>query len=103
MSKQINNDQFSVLRIIKKSPESSQRKLAKNLGFSLGKLNYCMKSLKDRGMIKLKYFRKNPNKLCYLHLLTSKGITAKTKITTSLMKNSMKQYDELKKELKDEK
>ena len=103
MSKQINNDQFSVLRILKKSPESSQRKLAKNLGFSLGKLNYCMKSLKDRGMIKLKYFRKNPNKLSYLHLLTTKGITTKTKITINLMKNSMKQYDELKKELKDEK
>ena len=103
MSKKINDDQFSVLRAVKKFPESSQRKLAKELGFSLGKLNYCIKGLQERGMLKLKYFKKNPKKLNYLYLLTPKGISTKTKITINLMKMRMKQYDELKNELKNEK
>ena len=102
MNKQINDDEFSVLRTLKKFPKSSQRKLAKKLGFSLGKLNYCIKGLQERGMLKLKYFRENPNKMYYLYLLTPKGIATKTKITINLMKMRMKQYDELKKELKKE-
>ena len=103
MSKKINDDQFSVLRVVKKFPESSQRKLAKELGFSLGKLNYCIKGLQERGMLKLKYFKSNPKKLNYLYLLTPKAISTKTKITINLMKMRMKQYDELKNELKNEK
>ncbi len=93
-------DQFEVLRKIKKVPESSQRELAEELGFSLGKLNYCLKSLQKKGLIKLKNFQKQPNKIKYLkYVITPKGISERTKLTLNFMKRKMKEYDELKKEL----
>ena len=92
-------DHFNVLRKIQQKPNSSQRELAKELGFSLGKLNYCIKGLQERGILKLKYFKKNPNKLSYLYHLTPKGISIKTKITMNLMKQRIREYNELKNEL----
>tara|TARA_B100002052_G_C15874015_1_gene596084 strand:+ start:1019 stop:1330 length:312 start_codon:yes stop_codon:yes gene_type:complete len=99
-----NLDQFNVLRKIKSKPKTntSQRKLASELGFSLGKLNYCLKSLNEKGLIKIKNFQKNPNKLKYAYILTPKGITAKTKLTLNFMKRKMKEYDELKAEIEEE-
>jgi EPS-associated MarR family transcriptional regulator len=93
-------DHFEVLRKIQKKPISSQRELAEELGFSLGKLNYCLKALKRKGLIKINNFKKNPNKLNYLYVLTPKGIGEKTKLTINFMKRKMKEYDELKAELK---
>ena len=93
-------DHFNVLRKIKKKPYSSQRKLAGDLGFSLGKLNYCLKALQEKGLIKIENFKKNPKKINYIYVLTPKGITAKTKLTVNFMKKKMKEYDELKEELK---
>ena len=92
-------DHFDVLRKIQQNPESTQRELAEELGFSLGKLNYCLKALKSKGLIKIENFKKNPNKLNYFYVLTPKGITAKTSLTLNFMKRKMKEYDELKKEL----
>ncbi len=94
-----NPDHFNVLRKIKEKPESSQRMLAEELGFSLGKLNYCLKALKAKGLIKISNFRKNPNKLNYAYILTPKGISQKTKLTLNFMEQKMKEYDELKKEI----
>ena len=94
-----NQDHFEILRKIKKKPQSSQRELAQELGFSLGKLNYCLKALKSKGLIKISNFQKNPNKLNYIYILTPKGISAKTKLTINFMKKKMKEYDELKKEI----
>ncbi len=93
-------DHFDVLRKIQQKPESTQRELAEELGFSLGKLNYCLKALQSKGLIKIENFKKNPNKLNYLYVLTPKGIEEKTKLTLNYMKRNMKEYDELKKELK---
>lgn len=93
-------DHFDVLRQIQKNPNSSQRKLAKELGFSLGKLNYCLKALQEKGLVKIKSFKKNPNKLNYFYVLTPRGITEKTKLTINFMKTKMAEYDELKKEIK---
>ena len=93
-------DHFDVLRKIQQNPESTQRELAEELGFSLGKLNYCLKALKSKGLIKIENFKKNPNKLNYFYVLTPKGITAKTSLTLNFMKRKMKEYDELKNELK---
>ncbi len=93
-----NQDHFNVLRKIN-SDNKSQRDLARELGFSLGKLNYCLKALKKKGLIKINSFKKNPNKLNYIYVLTPKGISAKTKLTINFMKRKMKEYDELKKEL----
>ena len=94
-----NPDHFNVLRKIEKKPESSQRELAEELGFSLGKLNYCLNALKDKGLVKIKNFSKNPKKINYIYVLTPKGITEKTKLTLNFMKRKMKEYDELKDEL----
>ena len=98
-----NLDQFNVLRKIKSKPNFSQRKLASELGFSLGKVNYCLQALNVKGLIKIKNFQKNPNKLGYVYILTPKGIAAKTKLTIDFMKRKMKEYDELKKEIENDK
>jgi EPS-associated MarR family transcriptional regulator len=92
-------DHFEVLRKIQKKPNSSQRQLAKELDFSLGKLNYCLKALQSKGFVKIKNFSKNPNKLNYFYILTPKGLAEKTKLTLNFMKRKMKEYDELKKEI----
>jgi len=94
------NDYFEVLRKIYNKPNSSQRELANNLGFSLGKLNYCLKELNKKRLIKIQNFKKNPNKLNYIYILTPKGISIKTKLTINFMKLKIKEYDELKSELK---
>ena len=94
-----NQDHFNVLRKINKKPESTQRELAKELGFSLGKLNYCLKALKEKGLVKINNFSKNPNKLGYIYVLTPKGIQQKTKLTLDFMKRKMNEYDELRKEI----
>ena len=96
-----NQDNFNLLRKIRKYPDYSQRDLAKELGFSLGKLNYCLKALKKKGLIKIKNFKKNPKKLNYIYILSPKGIKEKTKLTINFMKTRMQEYDELKAELKD--
>ena len=94
-------DHFEVLRKIKNKPNSTQRELAKDLGFSLGKLNYCLKALNKKRLVKIENFAKNPNKLNYIYVLTPKGIAEKTKLTINFMKRKMKEYDELKKEIED--
>ena len=90
---------FDLLRKINKNPNSSQRELAKDLGFSLGKLNYCLKALKLKGLIKIKNFKKNPNKYNYFYILTPKGIITKTNLTIEFMKSRMREYEEIKREL----
>lgn len=94
-------DYLNLLRKIKNKPESSQREFAEELGFSLGKLNYCLKALKSKGFIKIDNFRNNPNKINYIYMLTPKGIAKKTKLTMDFMQRKMKEYDELKTELKE--
>ena len=94
-------DHFEVLRKIQKKPESSQRELAEELGFSLGKLNYCLKELQAKGLVKLENFKKRSNKISYLqYVITPRGIAERTKLTINFMKRKMREYDELKKELK---
>tara|TARA_Y100000590_G_C15685107_1_gene1001303 strand:- start:1027 stop:1326 length:300 start_codon:yes stop_codon:yes gene_type:complete len=92
-------DHFDVLRGIEKNPKSSQRELAEELGFSLGKLNYCLKALQSKGLVKIKNFKNNPRKINYIYVLTPKGISQKTKLTINFMKRKMREYDELKSEL----
>ena len=103
MSTNNNQDEFNVLRKIKQNPSLSQRKMAKELGFSLGKLNYCLNALIEKGLVKIQNFNKNPKKINYIYLLTPKGISLKTNLTISFMKRKMAEYDELKKELNQKK
>ena len=97
-----NQDHFNVLRTIGKSKNITQRQLATKLGFSLGKLNYCVKALMDKGFIKINNFKKNPNKSVYMYILTPKGISAKAKLTVDFMKRKIIEYDELKAEIEDD-
>ena len=75
--------------------------MAHELGFSLGKLNYCLKELQKKGLIKIENFKKNPNKINYLYVLTPEGLAQKTKLTINFMKRKMREYDELKKEMEE--
>ena len=97
----INQEDFEILRKIQKKPNFSQRKLAEDLGFSLGKLNYCLKALQNKGLLKINNFQKQKNKINYIkYILTPKGIALRTKLTLDFMKKKLKEYDELKSELK---
>lgn len=92
-------DEFNVLRKLLKNPKSTQRELASDLNLSLGKINYCLKALNKKGLIKFKNFKNNLNKFSYTYLITPRGIAEKTKLTINFMKLKMKEYDELKNEL----
>ena len=98
-NKQDNIDDLNILRKIQNKPELSQRQLAQELGFSLGKINYCLNALKIKGLIKISNFKKNNNKLNYFYILTPKGFIKKTNLTLKFMKLKMAEYDELQKEL----
>ena len=93
-------EHFNLIRKISKDSNLSQRDMADELGMSLGKINYCLNSLKKKGLVKIKNFQRSKNKMRYLYVLTPKGISEKTRITLRFMKQKMKEYDELKKELK---
>ena len=92
-------DYLDLLRKISKQSNVSQRMLAEELGFSLGKLNYCLNALKKKGLIKIKNFKNSKNKINYLYILTPKGIKKKSLLTVNFMKRKMKEYEELKREL----
>jgi len=95
-----NQDLLNVLRVVDKNNNQKQRYLAKFLGFSLGKFNYCLKELKKKGLVKIKNFQKNPKKINYIYVLTPKGISEKTKLTLNFMKRKLAEYEELEKEFK---
>ena len=98
-----NSDHFNILRKIQSKPNSTQREFAEELEFSLGKLNYCLKALKNKGLVKINNFKKNKNKLNYIYVLTPKGISKKSKLTMNFMARKMKEYEELKKEIENSK
>ena len=91
----LDKNNFEILRAISKKPNLSHRALSKQLGLSLNKLNYCLKSLQKKGLIKIDNFKKNKKKLNYLYILTPRGISKKTKLTINFLKRKMQEYDEL--------
>ena len=92
----IKQDYFEILRKIKEDFKN-QRQLAKELNFSLGKLNYCLVELKKKGLVKIQSFKNNPSKIRYV--LTPRGISLRTKLTIDFMNRKMREFGELKKEL----
>ena len=99
-----NSDFLETLRKINNEPRTSQRKLAEELGFSLGKLNYVLTALKEKGFVKIKNFQNQKNKIKYIqYVITPKGVSERTKLTINFMKRKMKEYEELKKELNENK
>ena len=92
---------YKLLKSIEEDPSQSQRDLSLSLGISLGKLNYCLKALIDKGLVKAGNFRKNPQKQDYLYLLTPQGIEEKAKVTMRFLKRKVKDYEELKREIEE--
>ena len=99
---------LKVLRILETNPQISQRELSEALGVSLGKTNYCLKALLDKGLIKIQNFRNSKNKLAYSYLLTPNGIEQKTHMTLRYLQKKTQEYDllrleiaELKREIED--
>ena len=90
---------YKILREVQKNPKISQRELAANVNFSLGKINYCLNALKDKGLVKMKNFQNNKKKIGYIYILTAKGLAKKTTMAINFLKRKMKEYDEIKKEI----
>ena len=88
-----------VLKIIESSPQITQRELADELGVSLGKANYCLKSLIDKGWLKARNFKNSRNKMAYAYLLTPAGIEEKSAMTIDFMRRKMDEYEALKQEI----
>lgn len=92
-------DHFNALRLLEVNPRVSQRDFASAMGISLGKANYCLKALIDKGLIKMQNFRSSENKLAYTYLLTPAGIAAKAHLTASFLRLKVLEYEKLKNEI----
>lgn len=90
---------YRLLKLIEASPEISQRELANAMGVSLGKINYCLRAIIEKGLVKVKNFKANPNKRVYAYYLTPKGMEEKTHVTARFLKRKMSEYEELKHEI----
>jgi len=90
---------LKLLKLLEENPALSQRQLADRLGVSLGKTNYCLKALKDKGLVKWGNFSNNPNKLQYMHLLTPNGIRQKLILTIHFLEHKQAEFEQLKKEI----
>jgi len=92
---------YSLLKTLEENPGLSQRDLAKKLGISLGKVNFCLKALVTKGSLKINNFRSSDNKLAYAYLLTPRGIEEKARITVEFLKYKIQEYERLKKEIEE--
>ena len=90
---------LDLLRKLESNPEYTQRELSQEMGVSLGKVNYCMKKLVEKGLVKLSNFSRNPNKVGYIYLLTPAGIEEKTRLTFAFLKIKLEEYKILKDEI----
>jgi len=90
---------LDLLRKLESNPQYTQRELSREMGVSLGKVNYCIKKLTEKGLIKLTNFSRSSNKLCYAYLLTPSGIEEKSRLTFSFLKRKIVEYEILKKEI----
>ena len=86
---------FKVLRLLGENPHMNQRDLAKALGVSLGKTNYCIKALLDKGLLKMQNFQSSERKLAYAYILTPAGIIEKSAITARFLKRKIEEYEQL--------
>ena len=90
---------LALLKLLADQPQPSQRELAQAMGVSLGKANYCLKALMEKGLVKLENFRANPDKRQYAYLLTAAGLKEKTRITLKFLRRKVAEYEALEKEI----
>lgn len=97
------NDEYryKILKLVSDNPEISQRELAQQLGVSLGRVNYCLKALIEKGLLKASNFRNSKNKLAYMYLLTPHGIEEKAAITVRFLQHKVREYESLQSEIEE--
>ena len=93
------HQRLEILKLLQAKPQMSQRALAAAMGVSLGKANYCLKALMDKGLVKLENFRNNPDKRQYAYLLTPAGIEERTRITLAFLRRKVVEYEALEREI----
>jgi EPS-associated MarR family transcriptional regulator len=93
------NIHYTLLKLVEANPDISQRELAREMGISLGKVNYCLKSLVGKGFVKLENFRRSDNKLAYAYFLTPLGLEEKARITLSFLRIKEAEYEAIRREI----
>ena len=93
------NARFRIMRLIEQRPEISQREIATELGVALGRVNYILRALSDKGLVKITNFRNSSNKLRYAYVLTPEGVTKRSAMTVSFLRDKLREYDALKAEI----
>lgn len=101
MNNETIEDYYKIISLIEKYPHYTQRKIAKELGYSLGKVNYVIAALIEKGIVKIHRFLKSSNKRGYSYVLTKKGLRDKYEITKSFLKRKTEEYDRIKKEIEE--
>tara|TARA_B100001175_G_C18883771_1_gene345626 strand:- start:131 stop:463 length:333 start_codon:yes stop_codon:yes gene_type:complete len=91
--------EYNLLKILEKNPSLSQREVAKEMGLSLGKTNYIIHALAEKGLIKFSNFKRSDNKMAYLYLLTPKGVTEKSKIAKAFLQRKIETFEKLQSEI----
>ena len=91
---------YRLMKVIEANPEISQRELAREMGISLGKVNYCLKGLMEKGLVKVNNFRNSDNKLAYAYLLTPEGLREKAAVTARYLGRRMQEYERIKREIR---
>lgn len=94
-------NRYKLLKLLNENPEMNQREIASALGLSLGKVNFCLKALVEKGWVKAANFSRNPNKKAYVYLLTLRGIEEKAKVTFEFLERKQEEYEVLKQEIKE--
>ena len=92
---------YRLLKLLENNPNMTQRQMAGEMGLSLGKFNYCLKELVKKGIVKIDRFTTSDNKAGYMYVLTPHGIEEKAKITVSFLRRKMKEYEEIKNQIKE--
>ena len=92
---------YRILKLLEAEPHASQRRIADELGLSLGRVNFCIKALVEKGLIKVNNFRNSERKRAYLYLLTPRGIEEKTVVTGRFLKRKLDEYESIKRELEE--
>jgi len=94
-------NRYKLLKLLHENPEMNQREIASILGLSLGKVNFCLKALVEKGWVKAGNFSKSPNKKAYVYLLTLRGIEEKAKVTFDFLERKKEEYEQLKTEIQE--
>ena len=92
---------YHLLKTLESNPELTQRELAREMGISLGKANYCLRALTDKGLVKARNFRNSRNRSAYAYFLTPKGMEEKARVTCRFLKRKLREYEELKQEIEE--